>query len=179
MTGGLVGVRYGGPNGPADEIQWWTQDSPGVPGTAERGDGWGTDLSVADTDGDGYADVAIGAAGEDIGTVADAGAVWVLRGASGGLTATGAKSWDQDSADVPGVPEKGDKWGGQVRLTDPNKDGRFGLLASAPGENAGDGFVWVLSAGAGGITASGSWTYGAETLGAPHVGAAFGAAIDE
>lgn len=105
--------------------------------------------------------------------------MWVLRGASGGLTATGAKSWDQDSADVPGVPEKGDKWGGQVRLTDPNKDGRFGLLASAPGENAGDGFVWVLSAGAGGITATGSWTYGAETLGAPYLGAAFGAAIDE
>ena len=83
LTGGLVGVRYGGENGPADEVQWWTQDSPGVPGTAERGDGWGTDLSVADTDGDGYADVAIGAAGEDIGTVADAGAVWVLRGAAG------------------------------------------------------------------------------------------------
>ncbi|MEV2227621.1 esterase [Streptomyces phaeochromogenes] len=179
LTGGLVGVRYGGENGPADEVQWWTQDSPGIPGTAERGDGWGTDLSVADTDGDGYADVAIGAAGEDIGTVADAGAVWVLRGASAGLTATGAKSWDQNSADVPGVPEKGDKWGGQVRLTDPNRDGRFGLLASAPGENAGDGFVWVLSAGAGGITASGSWTYGADTLGAPYLGAAFGAAIDE
>ncbi|MET9564698.1 MULTISPECIES: esterase [Streptomyces] len=179
MTGGLVGVRYGGENGPGDEVQWWTQDSPGVPGTAERGDGWGTDLSVADTDGDGYADVAIGAAGEDIGTVADAGAVWVLRGASDGLRATGARSWDQNSADVPGVPEKGDKWGGQVRLTDPNRDGRFGLLASAPGENAGDGFVWVLSAGTGGITASGAWTYGAETLGAPHVGAAFGAAIDE
>ncbi|MFD0310323.1 esterase [Streptomyces sp. NPDC127119] len=179
MTGGLVGVRYGGENGPADEVQWWTQDSPGVPGTAERGDGWGTDLSVADTDGDGYADVAIGAAGEDIGTVADAGAVWVLRGTSTGLTATGAKSWDQDSADVSGVPEKGDKWGGQVRLTDPNADGRFGLLASAPGENAGDGFVWVLSAGTGGITAAGSWTYGADTLGAPSLGAAFGAAIDE
>lgn len=179
LTGGLVGVRYGGENGPADEVQWWTQDSPGVPGTAERGDGWGTDLSVADTDGDGFADVAIGAAGEDIGTVADAGAVWVLRGAAAGLTATGAKSWDQDSADVSGVPEKGDKWGGQVRLTDPNKDGRFGLLASAPGENAGDGFVWVMSAGAGGITAAGSWTYGADTLGAPHLGAAFGAAIDE
>ncbi|MEU5704679.1 FG-GAP-like repeat-containing protein [Streptomyces aurantiacus] len=178
-TGGVVGVRYGGESGPADEVQWWTQDSASVPGIAERGDGWGTDLSVADTNGDGYADVAIGAAGEDIGTVADAGAVWILRGAAAGLTATGASSWDQDSADVPGVPEKGDKWGGQVRLTDPNKDGRFGLLASAPGENAGDGFVWVLSAGAGGVTASGSWTYGADTLGAPSLGAAFGAAIDE
>ncbi|MEU9472150.1 esterase [Streptomyces avermitilis] len=178
-TGGVVGVRLGGPDGPAADPDWWTQDSAGVPGTPEVGDGWGTDLSVADTDGDGYADVAIGASGEDIGTVADAGAVWVLRGSAGGLTAAGAKSWDQDSADVPGVPEKGDKWGAQVRLTDPNRDGRFGLLASAPGENTGDGFVWVLSAGTGGITSSGSWTYGAATLGAPSVAAAFGAAIDE
>ncbi|MFE5022706.1 esterase [Streptomyces sp. NPDC056656] len=179
MTGGLVGVRLGGPEGPSSDAQWWTQDSAGVPGTAERGDGWGTDLSVADTNGDGYADVAIGAAGEDIGTVADAGAVWVLRGASTGLTATGAQSWDQNSANVPGAPERGDKWGGQVRLTDPNRDGRFGLLAAAPGENTNDGVVWVFSAGSGGVTASGSWTYGAGSLGAPSADAMFGAAIDE
>ncbi|UFQ14182.1 MULTISPECIES: integrin alpha [Streptomyces] len=179
MTGGLVGVRYGTADGLGTEAKWWTQGSAGVPGNPERGDGWGADLSVADTDGDGYADVAIGAPGEDIGTVADAGAVWVLRGSENGMTATGAKSFDQDSADIPGVPEKGDKWGAQVRLTDPNNDGRFGLLAAAPGENAGDGVVWVLSAGSGGVVASGSWTYGASSLGAPGTGAAFGAAIDE
>ncbi|WP_030776251.1 integrin alpha [Streptomyces sp. NRRL S-920] len=179
MTGGLVGVRYGTAEGLGEEAKWWTQGSTGVPGNPERGDGWGADLSVADTNGDGYADVAIGAPGEDIGTVADAGAVWVLRGSENGMTATGAKSWDQDSADIPGVPEKGDKWGAQVRLSDPNNDGRFGLLAAAPGENAGDGVVWVLSAGTGGVTATGSWTYGGSSLGAPGTGAAFGAAIDE
>ncbi|MFD7818444.1 FG-GAP repeat protein [Streptomyces sp. NPDC059785] len=178
-TGGVVGVRYGGAEGLGTEADWWTQHSPGVPGVAEAGDGWGGDLSVADTDGDGIDDLAVGAPGEDIGTVADAGAVWVLRGAVRGLTGEGATSWDQDSADVAGVPEKGDKWGGQVRLTDPNADGRFGLLAAAPGENAGDGFVWVLSAGSGGITAAGSWSYGAAALGAPATGSAFGAAIDE
>ncbi|EPH45009.1 FG-GAP repeat protein [Streptomyces aurantiacus] len=179
LTGGLVGVRHGSAEGISQDVEWWTQDSAGVPGTAERGDGWGADLSVADTDKDGYADVAVGAPGEDIGTVADAGAVWVLRGAAAGPTATGAKSWDQNSAGVPGTAEKGDKWGAQVRLTDPDGDGRFGLLASAPGENTGDGVVWVLPAGAGGVTAAGSWTYGAGSLGAPAQDAAFGAAIDE
>ncbi|MFF9035728.1 esterase [Streptomyces sp. NPDC014892] len=179
MTGGLVGVRLGGPDGPAAEPDWWVQDSDGVPGVAEAGDGWGSDLSVADTDGDGFADVAIGAAGEDIGAVRDAGAVWVLRGSASGLTTTGARSWDQNSVNVPGAAEKGDKWGAQVRLSDPNGDGRFGLLAAAPGENTGDGHVWVLSAGAGGITASGSWTYNAASLGAPAVDALFGSAVDE
>jgi hypothetical protein len=80
---------------------------------------------------------------------------------------------------VPGAAEKGDKWGAQVRLTDPNGDGRFGLLAAAPGENAGDGHIWVLSAGPGGVTAAGSWTYGAASLGAPATGSLFGSAIDE
>lgn len=179
LTGGLVGVRLGSAEGISQDVKWWTQGTAGVPGTAERGDGWGADLSVADTDRDGYADVAIGAPGEDIGTVADAGAVWVLRGAATGLTATRARSWDQNSADVPGAAEKGDKWGGQVRLTGPDRDGRFGLLASAPGENTGDGVVWVLPAASGGVTAAGSWTYGAGSLGAPAQDAAFGAAVDE
>ncbi|WP_406099097.1 FG-GAP repeat protein [Streptomyces sp. NBC_01013] len=186
MTGGVVGVYYGsagdgpvGAEGPGTPPVWWTQDTSGVPGGSEAGDGWGADLSVADTDGDGYADVAIGAPGEDIGTLADAGAVWVLRGAAGGLTATGAASWDQDSLNVPGTPEKGDHWGGQARLTDPDKDGRAGLLTAAPGENAGDGVVWAFSAGAGGVTAAGSWTFDAGAFGGPRTGAGYGAAIDE
>ncbi|MEU9705978.1 esterase [Streptomyces sp. NPDC047981] len=185
MTGGMVGVHLGGPSGPAGvegpgtPPRWWTQDSPGVPGASERGDGWGADLSVADTNGDGYADVAIGAPEEDIGTVADAGMVTVLRGARGGLTSAGALSWTQDSPSVPGAVERADRFGAQVRLADPNRDGRFGLLAAAPGENTADGHVWVFSAGTGGLTAAGSWTYSAGSLGGPAVDARFGAAIDE
>ncbi|MEI5102630.1 FG-GAP repeat protein [Streptomyces sp. PmtG] len=179
LTGGLVGVRYGSANGPSANVTWWTQGSAGVPGAVEKGDRWGADLSVDDTDGDGYADVAIGAPGEDVGPVADAGAVWVLRGAAGGLTAQRAASWTQNSAGVPGVAEKGDKWGAQVRLANPNRDRRFDLLASAPGENARDGVVWFLPARASGVTATGSRTFGAKSLGAQVSGSHFGAAIDE
>ncbi|GGT66211.1 MULTISPECIES: FG-GAP repeat protein [Streptomyces] len=185
MTGGLVGVYLGGPQGPAgvDGVgtppRWWTQDSPGVPGASERGDGWGSDLSVADTNGDGYADVAIGAPGEDIGSVADAGTVTLLRGTPAGATGSGARSWTQDSSSVPGAVERGDRFGTQVRLFDTDGDGRFGLLAAAPGENTGDGHVWVFPGAPGGPTAVGSWTYAAGSLGASSVDARFGEAIDE
>lgn len=185
MTGGVVGVYYGSADGPAGREGpgtppvWWTQNSAGVPGTNEQGDGFGTDLSVGDSNGDGYADVAIGVAGEDIGAVADAGAVTVLRGSAKGLTSTGALSVHQDTKNVPGTVEKGDKFGGQVSFTDPNRDGRFGLLVSAPGENTNDGCVWVFSAGSAGLTTSGSWTYSLSTFGGLPTDALYGAAIDD
>lgn len=185
MTGGLVGVYYGsadgpvGQEGPGTPPDWWTQDNPGVPGVAERADGFGTDLSVGDVNRDGYADLAIGASGEDIGSVADAGAVWVLRGSAGGLTTDGVLDVNQNTANVPGGAEKGDKFGGQVSLTDPNADGYYGLLAAAPGENTNDGVVWVFSAGSTGLRLPGSWTYGGGSLGAPYQNARFGAAIDD
>ncbi|MGW2102079.1 FG-GAP repeat protein [Streptomyces olivaceoviridis] len=183
--GGLVGVYYGGDGGPAGTQgpgtapQWWSQNSPGVPGTAEDGDAWGADLSVADVNGDGYADVAVGAPGEDIGTVADAGAVWLLPGSRTGLTGSHAQSFDQNTPGVPGTAEADDAWGAQVRLADTDGDGRAELVAAAPGENAGDGAVWLLPASGGGLLADGSWSYGAAALGGTAHGARFGAVIDE
>ncbi|MFF4712711.1 FG-GAP repeat protein [Streptomyces eurythermus] len=183
--GGLIGVYYGGAHGPAGTQgpgtapQWWSQNSPGVPGTAEPGDAWGADLSVADADGDGYADVAVGAPGEDVGAAADAGAVWLLRGSRTGLTGVRARSFDQNTAHIPGTAEADDAWGAQVRLADTDGDGRAELLAAAPGENAGDGAVWLLPASGTGPLAEGSWSYGAAGLGAPARAARFGAVIDE
>ncbi|MFF7445517.1 MULTISPECIES: FG-GAP repeat protein [unclassified Streptomyces] len=183
--GGLVGVYYGGEEGPSGTQgpgtapQWWSQNSPGVPGTAENGDAWGNDLSVADVDGDGRADVAVGAPGEDIGSVADAGAVWLLRGSDTGLTSTRAQSFDQNSPAVPGTAEAGDAWGAQVRLVGTDGDGRAELVAAAPDENAGDGAVWLLPASGEGLLAEGSRSYGASALGGSARGAHFGSTIDE
>ncbi|MFJ8884566.1 FG-GAP repeat protein [Streptomyces sp. NPDC102402] len=185
LTGGIVGVFLGTAEGMADvddlgtPAQVWSQDTAGVPGTAELGDGFGADVSLGDVDGDGRADLAVGVPGEDIGAVADAGGVRVLPGSHTGLTATGAKSFDQDSPGVPGSAEKGDRWGGQVRLADTDADGRSELLAAAPGENTSDGVVWWLAASTAGTVSTGSWSYGGGSLGASGTDALFGASIDE
>ncbi len=144
-----------------------TQDTSGVPGAAEKGDRFGWSLSAGDTNGDGYADVAVGASSEALGGKTAAGTVTVLRGSATGLTGTGSKSFSQDTAGVPGTAESHDQFGGSVHLTDSNADGRAELIAGAFAENDGAGSVWLFKAGTSGITATGSTTFGSTSLGGP------------
>ncbi|KUN26896.1 hypothetical protein AQJ11_16545 [Streptomyces corchorusii] len=151
--GGQISVWYGGPNGP-DPAQTPTvinQDTAGAPGTGETDDLFGSSVSTGDINGDGYADVAVGAPGEDLGKFNEAGAVTVLFGSASGLTTKGAKTWTQDTEGVPGGSETGDQFGQSVRLTDINKNGKADLVVGAGGEN-GYGAVTVLRGTASGLT---------------------------
>ncbi|BCM66892.1 conserved hypothetical protein [Streptomyces sp. EAS-AB2608] len=179
--GGALGVVYGGPKGVSGTLQpvWINQDSAGVPGAGEYHDGMGSGLSIGDTDGDGYADVATGLPGEDLGTVTDAGSVLVLRGGAKGLTGTGARVFHQDTAGVPGTAEKGDRFGRTTALVDGDGDRRAGLLVGDPDENAGDGAVWVFPAASGGITARGAFSFGPAGAGLPAAQARFGASLGD
>jgi hypothetical protein len=161
--GGRVTVVYGGPGGPAPDRAplALTQDTAGVPGASEKGDRFGSDVSLGDVDGDGYADLAIGTAGEN----GSAGAVTVLYGSASGLTTKGATSYTQNTTGVPGTSENGDRFGERVTLTDHTGDRRADLSVSAPGENAGDGAVWSLRGTATGPTVSGSTSFGPGTTG--------------
>ncbi|MCE0445453.1 VCBS repeat-containing protein [Streptomyces tricolor] len=59
---GYTAVVYGSASGPdTARRQILTQDSPGVPGAPETGDWFGWALTSADSDNDGYADLAVGA----------------------------------------------------------------------------------------------------------------------
>ncbi|MER5836011.1 hypothetical protein ABT116_35610 [Streptomyces sp. NPDC002130] len=175
--GGKVTVVYGGPEGadPGRAPLVLTQDTAGVPGAAEKGDRFGSDVCLGDVNGDGYADLAIGTAGEND----SAGAVTVLYGSASGLTTKGATAYTQNTAGVPGASEQGDRFGERVTLTDHTGDRRADLTVSAPGENAGDGAVWSLRATATGPTASGSTSFGPGTTGISTAGApGYGTALN-
>ncbi|WP_328920011.1 FG-GAP and VCBS repeat-containing protein [Streptomyces sp. NBC_00208] len=85
--------------------QAFHQNTSGVPGVAEAGDHFGGAVRLLDINGNGKAGLAAGAPGENLGTVADGGAVWSLRGGSSGLTATGASAFNPVDlgAPVPGA----------------------------------------------------------------------------
>ncbi|MER6914584.1 FG-GAP and VCBS repeat-containing protein [Streptomyces sp. NPDC000594] len=143
------------------------QDSPGVPGAAEAGDGFGTDITVGDVNGDSYEDVVVGVPEEAHGKKRHAGAVVVLRGSKSGIATSGGTAFSQDTAGVPGTVEQYDRFGSAVKLADVNRDGRAELLASATHEDDSKGAVWVLKGGSSGTTAKGAVSFGAPALGLP------------
>lgn len=135
---GEIVTRFGSSNGlEATEtavIDTGDLDSSGVGSEA------GTSLAAGDTDGDGYADLLVGAPG-------GAGRARLLHGSAGGLTATGAVTFVQGSGGVPGAAEAGDRFGSAVTLTDLDGDGAADAALGAEGENAGDGTVMTLTGG--------------------------------
>ncbi|KUO22345.1 hypothetical protein AQJ91_05085 [Streptomyces dysideae] len=177
--GGRVAVVPGTANGPdGTKPTYVNQGSSGVPGVAELGDDFGADVSVADVNGDGYDDVSAGVPGEDFDGKTDAGSVIVLRGSATGLTGTGAKGYSQDTTGVPGTAETFDGFGAATRLVDADRDGRAELAVGAPGENAKAGSVWVFRSTSSGITPTGSFTFGAGTLGTVAANAKLGSGFN-
>ncbi|WP_225821408.1 FG-GAP repeat protein [Streptomyces naphthomycinicus] len=84
---GQVVILWGGTTDPSNTRRTLiSQDSPGVPGGAEAGDRFGDAVVAQDFNADGYADLAVGAPGEDVGTDVDGGTVAILWGSATGLT---------------------------------------------------------------------------------------------
>jgi hypothetical protein len=153
---GAVNVLYGSAGGlTGPDGQQFTQDTPGVPGSADAQDNLAFGLASGDFDNDGFADLAIGVPGEDIGTINSAGAVIALYGSASGLTTAGAQLLTQ----AGGATEAGDAFGGRLAAGDFNRDGFADLAASLPGENVGSagnaGAVSVLPGSAAGLTQAG------------------------
>ncbi|MER6673717.1 VCBS repeat-containing protein [Streptomyces sp. NPDC000983] len=175
--GGKVWVTYGTVDGPGTATGI-TQDTGNVPGTSEGNDWFGYELDLGDINGDGFLDLAIGVAGENIGSAVNTGAVTVLYGTASGLnTTSGGQSFAQSTAGVPGSDEDDDLFGMDVKLDDVTGDGRSDLVVGS-GENAGNGAVTYLPSSGTKITTTGSRTVspstsGVSTTGTPQFGAIF------
>jgi hypothetical protein len=155
-TAGIVQVLFGSTGGVVTTgNQAFTQNSAGVPDTAEANDKFGTALAVGDLTGDGFADVAIGSPGESVGTVLNAGQVSVLLGSGTGLTGTGATAWDQNATDVPDNAETSDLFGSALRIAQFRPNPLPDLYVGIPGENGSAGAVQLLPGAVTGVTAVG------------------------
>ncbi|MFD7241102.1 VCBS repeat-containing protein [Streptomyces massasporeus] len=176
--GGKVWITYGSAGG-AGSTTGITQNTGNVPGSSEKNDYFGYELDLGDVNGDHYQDLVVGVAGEDIGSVTDAGQLVVLYGSASGInTSSGTQSFAQSTAGVPGSDEKGDFLGTDVKLDDVTGDGRADVLAGSY-ENDGNGAVLYLPSDGTKITATGSRTVspsdsGVSTTGYPNFGANFG-----
>ncbi|RPE42247.1 FG-GAP repeat protein [Streptomyces sp. Ag109_O5-1] len=178
--GGSVRAYLGGPDGVSTTPQATiTQDSPGVPGSSVGQNWFGDSLSVADVNGDGYADVAVGAPHEAVGAVRQAGTVTLLRGSAAGLTGVGATRYTQNTPGVPDSDENTDLFGSAVRLADLNGDHRADLAVGAQHENGGRGAVWSLRGSSSGLTTTGVVSFGATSVGVSGTGALLGSAFGQ
>ncbi|MBQ1091478.1 FG-GAP and VCBS repeat-containing protein [Streptomyces sp. B93] len=150
---GSVVVWRGGSTAPTTKYRI-TQASSGVATAATSGDWMGHGLSAADTNGDGYPDLAVGVPGETVSTRTAAGGVHILRGSRAGLTGTNSQYFSRATSGVPGAPAAYESFGIDVRLRDTDRNGRPDLLVSSNGYDTSLRLPGTTS----GITATGAAT---------------------
>ncbi|GAA1850704.1 FG-GAP repeat protein [Microlunatus capsulatus] len=129
-AGAVTVLRLGGLGAGVDRAVGWTQDSPGVAGTAEAGDRFGAALAARP------GHVVVGVPGEDVGTRQDAGMVQVFDASDRGALVP-RRGLTQDAAGIPGTAEAGDQLGAAV-LVGANVgcgEGVIQAVVGAPGED--------------------------------------------
>ena len=170
---GVVDVIYGSesglPDGGRDQL---TQALP------EAGDLFGAAVATGDFNGDIFTDLAVGVPGENVGAIADAGAVEVFYGGGGGLPSVGDQLLRQGANGMAGTAEAGDQFGAALASGLVNTGDEAELAVGAPGEDVGTiggaGAVSLVNGGGSGLLGSGNVLI---TQANAEPGDAFGAAV--
>ena len=140
---GTITVLYGSSSGITGNFdQLYSQNTPGIANAEESYDAYGEFLQAGDFNCDGYDDLAVGIPQENISTSdTNGGAVNVIYGSSGGLTAL--NDWfHQDTTDVTGSVQSSDNFGASLLAANFTGDFSGGhacddLIVGVPGEDIG------------------------------------------
>lgn len=149
---GEVHVLFGSTNGLTEvRGQILQQGFNGLVDSAESGDRFGQVLSWGNFNGDSFGDLAVGIPNEDVGSIADAGAVHIIYGLNTGLTVTGNQFWSQNSVlngvAIRDASETSDQFGRALSGGDFNGDGKSDLAIGVPEEDL-SGRTTLVDAGA-------------------------------
>ena len=129
---GAVNLLLGSPAGLSGAgSQIWSQRSAGVEGLPGQDDQFGAALAMAPLDNGPSADLAIGAPGDSIGSIAGAGSVTVLLSDGSGLAAP-AQRLHQDTPEIDGAAEPGDGFGLSVAAAYVQTPDQASLIIGAP-----------------------------------------------
>ncbi|MFJ3229190.1 FG-GAP-like repeat-containing protein [Streptomyces sp. NPDC086783] len=132
---GAVVVNYGSASGiKASSRKVITQNSSGIPGTAEYKDSFGAALASGDLNNDGYADLVVGAPGEDVGDDTSGGTAVVIWGSASGLSS--ARTVDDPNASGH------DSFGQSLAIGDFSGDGKADLAVGSSGKD-----IWIHKGG--------------------------------
>jgi hypothetical protein len=161
---GKVYAYYGAPSGLPVAPDW-------VVSGEDEGDNLGVSLSGAgDVNGDGYADVILGASGFDNGVLVDAGKAYVYAGSPAGLEPD--PTWTEEGMDAGKELAHSVAGAGDI-----NGDGYGDVLVGVPLDNNEMGRIYLYYGTASGVSSSPDWTDVGEYYG-DHYGDSVAAAGD-
>jgi hypothetical protein len=144
-SGGEIRLWRGGPDGPADAPLVIDQSMTNSGAVDEPGDQFGSTLDAGDLDHDRYADMFVGAPGEDD----HRGAVSVIRGGSSGFAQFGNTAFGKAQPGVPGKAAPGDRFGWSVAILRASGDDRPDVAVVVGGAKRLADAVLIIEAGDG------------------------------
>lgn len=134
---GFVSIVYGSKTGANTKKKTViSQNTSGVPGTAESGDHFGYALTSFDYDRDGYADLIVGSPDEDTSKGKDAGSETILWGSKNGLSGAGSAVLGE-----PANAGAGHRFGSALAAGDFDHDGYTDWVDTSPG----DAYFWTFT----------------------------------